>query len=187
MDQICVGDRNGVGKSRRKSRAQIREMGNRAHLKEWRWFWLDSWGEAHRQMDKDRQYMQGQEYLEADRWAGEGKQVISLGSLGWGIDDTRTYSLQAPDIHPPCVATRHSSRTWVPPCTCARPSPTVCLMTPGPASSGATCCMRWAPTCWPSAAFSGPPSSCALPLAPRPTTRSSTERAGDSPGLCLHA
>ncbi|XP_058583309.1 transmembrane 6 superfamily member 2 isoform X4 [Neofelis nebulosa] len=94
---------------------------------------------------------------------------------------------QAPDIHPPCVATRHSSRTWVPPCTCARPSPTVCLMTPGPASSGATCCMRWAPTCWPSAAFSGPPSSCALPLAPRPTTRSSTERAGDSPGLCLHA
>lgn len=94
-----------------------------------------------------------------DRGTGKGRQVGQksqrdgdgdpLGSPGWDVDDARTGSLPAPDIQPPCVATRRSSHTWVPPCTCAHPSPTVCPRMPGPASSYATCCMHWAPTCWP--------------------------------------
>lgn len=122
-----------------------------------------------------------------DRGTGKGRQVGQksqrdgdgdpLGSPGWDVDDARTGSLPAPDIQPPCVATRRSSHTWVPPCTCAHPSPTVCPRMPGPASSYATCCMHWAPTCWPAAACCGPPSSCAFPPAPHPSTKSITEGA----------
>lgn len=108
-----------------------------------------------------------------------------LGSLRWDV--AGTCSLLAPDIHLPCVATRHSSHTWVPPCIFARPSPTACLTTPGPASSGTTCYMRWVPICWPSAACGGLPSSCAHPLVLWHTTRRSIDRAGDDPGLGFHA
>lgn len=54
-------------------------------------------------------------------------------------------------------------------------------MTPGPASSRATCSMRLAPTCWPSAACGGLRSSCTHPLGPQHTTRSSTDGAMGHP------
>lgn len=103
-----------------------------------------------------------------------------LGSPWWDAGDAGTCPLVC-DIHPPFLAARRSSRTWGPPCICARPSPTVCLRMPGPASSCVTCCMRWAPTCWPSAACGALSSSYAHLLGPQPTMRSSTEGAVGPP------
>ncbi|XP_049983726.1 transmembrane 6 superfamily member 2 isoform X2 [Alexandromys fortis] len=50
-----------------------------------------------------------------------------------------SFSLAAPGCQtgPWCLPeplARRSSHTWVPPCTCAHPSPTACLRTPGPPS-----------------------------------------------------
>lgn len=115
---------------------------------------------------------------EPARW-GQGP----LSSPEWNVVDVGTGSLPAPDIYPPCVAIRHNFHTWVPPCTCAHPSPTVCRRMPGPASSCATCSMHWALTCWPSVACCGQPSSSACHPAPKSSTRSSTEGTCGVPGL----
>lgn len=106
-----------------------------------------------------------------------------MSSSGWDAGDAGACSLLVCDIHPPFFATRHSSHTWVLPCTCARPSPTVCLRMPGPASSCATYCMLWGLTCWPTAACGALPSSYARFLAPQPTMRSSTEGAVGLPKI----
>lgn len=128
-----------------------------------------------------------------DRWIEGGRQVGQqsqrdrdadiLSSPRWDAGDAGTCSLLVCDIHPPFLATRHSSHTWVLPCTCARPSPTVCLRMPGPASSCATYCMLWGLTCWPTAACGALPSSYARFLAPQLTMRSSTEGAVGLPKI----
>lgn len=140
-------------------------------------------------MGKNRQDMWGTGMFR-DRGIEEGRQVGQQdqrdrdeelwGSPWWDAGDAGTCPLVC-DIHPPFLAARHSSHTWGPPCTCARPSPTVCLRMPGPASSCVTCCMRWGPTCWPSAACGALPSSYAHLLGPQPTMRSSTEGAMGPP------